>query len=77
MCRRKFEGGMGFRDLMSFNKALVAKQGWHLLTERKLLMCRILKDEHFKHAEFLNAWQVIMWGRDLLRKGMPRKVGNG
>ena len=30
MCEPKCDGGMGFKNLKLFNKALLAEQGWHL-----------------------------------------------
>lgn len=32
LCIPKAYGGIGFRDLSNFNKALLTKQGWKLIT---------------------------------------------
>uniref|UniRef100_A0A803PYR5 Reverse transcriptase domain-containing protein n=1 Tax=Cannabis sativa TaxID=3483 RepID=A0A803PYR5_CANSA len=47
LCRLKEQSGMGFRDLEDFNKAMLAKQGWKLITEPASLMTRVLKALYF------------------------------
>ena len=42
LCRRKVEGGLGFRDMEAFNKALLAKQFWRLITQPSSLVNRVL-----------------------------------
>ena len=41
MCTSKKSGGMGFRDFRAFNSAMLAKQGWRIMTQPDLLLSRI------------------------------------
>jgi hypothetical protein len=86
LIRPKQEGGMGFRDLQLFNKALLARQGWRLLQQPHSLIFRILKAKYFPHTSFLEAqvtsnasyiWRSICEARHVLRDGLRWRVGNG
>jgi hypothetical protein len=39
----KNNGGMGFKDLVSFNAAMLGKQGWKFQTDVDSLITRLLK----------------------------------
>jgi hypothetical protein len=41
LTRPKVSGGMGFRDLPLFNKAMLGKQGWRLMTRPDSLCVRV------------------------------------
>jgi hypothetical protein len=51
----KSEGGMGFRELRFFNQAMLAKQGWRLITHPDSLCARVLKGKYFHNVDFLEA----------------------
>ncbi|XP_075489667.1 putative mitochondrial protein AtMg00310 [Primulina tabacum] len=72
LCKPKVHGGMSFRRMEDFNRALLAKQVWRLIRFPDSLASRILKGRYFKHGEVLKAalgsnpsyiWRSIFWRR--------------
>ena len=55
MCRRKSDGGMGFRELQKFNNALLAKQVWWLLSNQNFLFSRFFRKKHFPRGTIFYA----------------------
>ena len=55
MCIPKLKGGMGFRDLQSFNLALLAKQVWRLLCDPYSLCAKMLRAKYYPDGNILNA----------------------
>lgn len=86
MCFPKEMGGMGFRDLKSFNLALLEKQGWKLQINTSSLFYKVYKAKYFPECDFVEAnlgsqpsytWRSIMATQSLVRRGMRWQVGDG
>ncbi|KAL5556887.1 hypothetical protein UlMin_039123 [Ulmus minor] len=86
LCVHKLNGGIGFRDMRLFNKAILAKQAWRILTCPSSLAARVLQGFYFTNSTFLQVrktsfasfvWRSILWGRELLMQGSRRKIGSG
>jgi hypothetical protein len=77
---------MGFRDFVIFNQAMLGKQCWRLITESNSLCALVLKGRYFPNSDFLSAentrsssftWRSILFGRELVLKGLRWGVGDG
>uniref|UniRef100_A0A2N9IBI9 Reverse transcriptase domain-containing protein n=1 Tax=Fagus sylvatica TaxID=28930 RepID=A0A2N9IBI9_FAGSY len=86
LCSLKEDGGVGFRDIHSFNMALLAKQGWRLMSQPCSLFAKCFQAKYFPGVSFLKAklgsnpsyiWRSILAARELLRKGLRWQIGNG
>lgn len=75
LCKKKSEGGMGFRKLHDFNLALLGKQAWRLITQEQSLVSKIFKARYYPNGNFLTAkvganpsfvWRSILATQELL-----------
>jgi ribonuclease HI len=79
-------GGMGFRDMVLFNKAMLGRQAWRLLTDPSSLCARVLKGRYFPNCSFWEAprpcsssftWRNILFGKEIVQQGLRWGIGNG
>lgn len=84
--QRKLSGGLGIKKLWSFNKALIAKLGWNLITAENKLWVPAIKAKYFPHFSFMKCrktggcswlWTSVLKTRSLLVKGVCFKIGKG
>lgn len=82
----KSTGGLGFRELQTFNKALLTKMAARVIKEPSALWVRILKGVYYPNDEFMEAkkggraswaWSSLMVGRDILKREGIWMVGSG
>ena len=86
MTLSKKKGGLGFRDLYLFNKAMLARQAWRLLVKPETLCAQVLRAKYFKNTSLLlctaregisYSWRSILQGIELLKHGLIWRIGNG
>jgi hypothetical protein len=82
----KAVGGMGFRDLHGFNLAMIAKQGWNIMTKPHSLVAKLYKARYFPNSSLFAsklghnpsyAWRGIWKAREILMHGCRWSIGNG
>lgn len=80
------EGGLGIRDMYAFNKALLAKQAWRLMTCPTTLLARVYKAKYYRKVDFMEAecyktssyaWRSIIQTQPLISQGTKWIVGDG
>ena len=69
ICIPKKDGGMGFRDLHSFNLAMLAQQSWRLISTPDSLCARVLKAKYYPNCNLLKAGPKNERGATKLRVG--------
>lgn len=74
------------KGMVAFNRALLVKQGWRILTCNSYLMSKTLKAKYFPTSSFLEAkvkgnssftWRSILAAKDLIIGGSRWVVSNG
>lgn len=78
MCRPKEYGGLNFRNLVNFSKALLAKQVWRLFSNPHLLASKVLTNRYAYQGSLLTApiksscsvfWRGFFWAREIVCMG--------
>ncbi|XP_024190432.1 uncharacterized protein LOC112194424 [Rosa chinensis] len=86
LCLTKIEGGLGFKNIFAYNLAMLAKQGWRLITKPSSLIAQVFKARYFPHCSFWDAslgdapsysWRSILESRSLLKAGTSWRIGDG
>lgn len=86
LCEAKEVGGLGFKEIEKFNDSLLAKQVWRMINNPNSICHRVFKARFFLDCSILDAkistigsyaWKSILGARDVIRRGMVWRIGNG
>ncbi|XP_070668773.1 uncharacterized protein [Malus domestica] len=83
--KKSLGGGLGFKEIIAFNVAMLAKVGWRIICKLDSLLTKVLKEKYFPSSTFLDAtvgrgtlwgWKGILQGRNVLKAGLRWRVGD-
>lgn len=86
LVKPKGMGGLGLKDIQTFNTIMLAKLPWRMLTNPNCLLARVLLGKYCHKSSLLNVqpskksshgWTGILADRDLLLLHIGRAVGEG
>ena len=86
LCCSKLDGGLGFKDIESFNLALLAKQWWSIMNKEDSVSFKVLKGKYFpnssprkvlKRPSSSYLWSSLLEGRKVVEEGSCWRVGDG
>jgi hypothetical protein len=86
LTKPKALGGIGFRDTMLFNQALLARQAWRLINNPESLCAKLMRAIYYPRGNLLDTvfkgdaspvWRGIEHGLELLKQGIIWRIGNG
>ncbi|KAJ9536715.1 hypothetical protein OSB04_un000100 [Centaurea solstitialis] len=86
VCKPKECGGLGFRRLAVWNRALIAKNLWAIISDRDCLWVSWIRNYSLRHAVFWTAKRNVRWSwlltkmmgiRSDLRRFITIRIGNG
>ena len=75
MCKSKSNCGIGFHNFQAFNQAMLAKQGWRLLSNLDSLCAKVYKARYYPNGDVLNSklgcspsytWRSIFKGLEVI-----------
>ncbi|GJV25697.1 putative RNA-directed DNA polymerase [Tanacetum coccineum] len=86
VCKPKVEGGLGIKSLDSWNKALMSKHIWNIITQKESLWVRWINTYRLKGRSFWDvpdkdgacwAWKKLLRYRCVFRSHIYYKIGDG
>lgn len=84
--RPKNDGGLGFRDIRTFNMAMLSKQGWRLIHNPNSQCSQVLRAKYYPDGDLLHAspatnmsytWRSILKSFEVLKVGIVWRIGDG
>jgi len=82
----KKEGGLSFKNLHTFNDAMLGKQAWEFMTEPHNIVTRLFKAKYFNKCDFLDSkighnpsyvWRNIWGAKRVVSEGYKWIIGLG